>query len=59
MESNRRLCRSRTNRVIAGVCGGIAEYYAIDPTVVRILAIIIPGISWVTYLVCAVIIPEG
>ena len=59
MNTNRRLCRSRTNRIIAGVCGGIAEYLGMDPNFVRILAIIIPGISWVTYLICAVIMPEG
>lgn len=58
MEPNRHLHRSRTNRIIAGVCGGIAEYLRVDPTLVRILAIIIPGISWVTYLICAIIIPE-
>lgn len=58
MEPNKRLHRSRTNRIIAGVCGGIAEYLRIDPTLVRILAIIMPGIGWVTYLICAVIMPE-
>lgn len=58
MEPNKRLHRSRTNRIIAGVCGGIAEYLGIDPTLVRILAIFIPGISWVTYLICAIIMPD-
>jgi phage shock protein C len=33
----RKLMRSRTHKVIAGVCGGIAEYLDIDPTVVRVL----------------------
>jgi len=34
----RRLNRSRTNRVLAGVCGGIAEHYGSDPTAVRLAA---------------------
>lgn len=37
----RRLHRSRTNRALAGVCGGIAEYYGSDPTAVRLAALII------------------
>ena len=52
------LYRSRTNRWIAGVCGGIGEYFNIDPTIIRILAIIIPGFGWVAYLICAIIIPS-
>ena len=32
----RRLYRSRTEKMIAGVCGGIAEYFNIDPTIVRL-----------------------
>ncbi len=35
--SPRKLMRSRTHKVIAGVCGGIAEYLDVDPTVVRVL----------------------
>lgn len=58
MEPNKRLHRSRTDRIIAGVCGGIAEYMNIDPTLVRILAIIIPGINLLTYLIFAIIMPD-
>jgi phage shock protein C len=57
MESTR-LYRSRRNRVIAGVCGGIGEYFSIDPVIIRILAIVIPGFGWFAYLVCAIIIPS-
>lgn len=41
----KRLYRSRKNKAIAGVCGGIAEYFKIDPVIVRIIAIILllPG----------------
>ena len=54
----RRLYRSRSNRILAGVCGGIGEYFNIDPVIVRILAVVIPGFGWVAYLVCALIIPS-
>ena len=54
----RRLYRSRSNRILAGVCGGLGEYLNIDPVIIRILAIIIPGIGWGTYLICAILIPS-
>ena len=34
------ICRSRNHRMIAGVCGGIAEYFGLDPTIVRIAFVI-------------------
>ncbi len=55
------LSKSR-NRVFAGVCGGIAEYFGVDPTLVRVLAVvasfagvIVGGI--IAYCVCAAIMP--
>jgi phage shock protein C len=59
----RRLNRSRTNRVLAGVCGGIAEHYGSDPTAVRLAALVIglfTGIvpMVVLYIAAAVIVPE-
>ena len=54
----RRLYRSSSNKIIAGVCGGIGEYFNIDPVIVRILAIVIPGFGWLAYLICALIIPS-
>ena len=57
MDPVKKIHRSRNNKVIAGVCGGIAEYFNIDPVVVRILAIVIPGFGWVAYLICALIMP--
>lgn len=33
---NNKLTRSRSNRMLAGVCGGLAEYFSVDPSVVRI-----------------------
>ena len=35
----KRLYKSRTNRVLCGVCGGIGEYFGIDPTIVRLLCV--------------------
>jgi len=53
----KKLRRSSTNKILAGVCGGIGEYLNIDPVIVRILAVVIPGFGWVAYLVLALIIP--
>jgi phage shock protein C len=59
-----RLYRSKHNRVLLGVCGGIAEYFQIDPVIIRIIAVllIIPGVfpAIIAYFVLALIIPvEG
>ena len=59
----RRFLRSRTNRVLAGVCGGIAEYYGSDVTAVRILAVVIAVSTGILpllflYLIAAVLVPE-
>src|SRR5262245_15270573 len=64
-EKRRRLTRSVTDRKIAGVCGGFAEYFDLDPTVVRLawaLLTILPGaiiLGIVAYLVAWFIVPEG
>jgi phage shock protein C len=58
---SKRLYRSRKNRMIGGVCGGIAEYFGIDPTLVRVLCVLVtvpPGPGLLVYLACWVIIPE-
>ncbi len=57
----KRLTRSTTNRTIAGVCAGIAEYFEIDPTLVRVgwvLLSLFGGTGVLAYIVCARIIPE-
>ena len=53
----KRLYRSRRNRVLAGVCGGIGEYFNVDPVIIRILAIVILGFGWLAYLIAAIIMP--
>jgi phage shock protein C len=54
-----RLHRSATDRVVAGVCGGIAEYLAIDPSLVRIAFVVgtLWGIGLLIYIVLAIILP--
>jgi phage shock protein C len=56
-----RLERSNTNRVIAGVCGGIAEYLALDPTLVRVFVvlgtILTGGLLAIAYLVMLILMP--
>ena len=43
----KRLYRSRSNRMVAGVCAGVAEYFGIDPTVVRVLWAIVSVFAFV------------
>lgn len=45
MPSTQRLTRSRHERVIAGVCGGLAEYFDVDPTMVRVVFVLISVLS--------------
>lgn len=57
----KRLARSRKNRMIGGVCGGIAEYLGIDPTVVRLIWAVTTlfwGTGIILYLLMWVVIPE-
>lgn len=53
------LRRSASQRMIAGVCGGIAEYFNIDPTIVRLIWAIFgfTGVGVIAYFVAAIIIP--
>jgi len=62
-ETMKRLYRSRTNRKIAGVCAGIAEYLEIDPTIVRLVTIIVGLVTGIlpfffSYLIAWWIVPE-
>lgn len=56
----KKLYRSESNKMLCGVCGGVGEYFNVDPTLVRLLwAILVftgPGIF--AYLIAAVIIPR-
>lgn len=57
----RRLYKSKKNKTIAGVCGGIAEYFDIDPVVVRLIFILflfIGGSAIIAYIIGAIIMPN-
>ena len=58
---NRRLYRCRHDRLIAGVASGVAEYFDVDPTIVRVLWIIsifFGGLGLFAYIVMAIIMPS-
>jgi len=60
-EPGKKLYRSRSNRYIAGVCAGIAEYFDVDPTMVRLLtllSVLIPGPQFIVYIIAWIVIPE-
>ncbi len=58
----RRLTRSTSNRMIAGVCAGLGDYFGIDPTIIRLLTVLafftgFHGIVLV-YIIMAFVVPE-
>ncbi len=59
----RRLYRNRDDRVIAGVCGGLAKYFDVDPIIVRILAVLsifVGALGIIAYIILAIVVPlEG
>lgn len=57
----KRLHKSNKNKVLCGVCGGIAEYFNVDPTLVRLGWIVfcaLGGSGLLAYIIAAVIIPN-
>lgn len=57
----KRLYKSNENKMVEGVCGGIAEYFDIDPTLVRlgwVLFCALGGSGIIAYIIAAVIIPR-
>lgn len=57
---SKQLFRSNENKILAGVCAGIAEYFEVDPTIVRIIWLlsIFAGIGIIAYIVCWLVMPE-
>lgn len=56
-----RLCKSKTNKKIFGVCGGFAEYFGIDATLVRILWTVLVacfGTGILAYIISAILMPK-
>ncbi len=62
MEPGKRLYRSRRDRMLAGVCGGIAEYFGVDPTIIRLLAVVLgccAGGGLLAYIIAAIVVPNA
>lgn len=58
----KKLHRSRNERMVCGVCGGIAEYFNIDPTIIRLVWVLFAlggGSGLLVYFLAAIIIPDG
>ena len=62
MENIKTLTRSKSNRMVAGVCAGLADYLNMDPTVVRLLFVLgffaLNGGLVVAYMIMAIVTPE-
>jgi phage shock protein C len=63
MSEPKRLFRSETDKQLAGVCGGVANYFGVDSTVVRVGYIFVTAISGfvpgiIAYIILAVVIPK-
>lgn len=57
---NKRLYKANENKMVCGVCGGIAEYFDIDPTLVRlgwVLFCALGGSGILAYIIAAIVIP--
>ena len=56
----KKLYRVREGKMLAGVCGGLGEYFNVDPTLIRVAWALIAatGTGILAYVVCAIIIPE-
>lgn len=62
MEQSKKLYRSKTNRVIAGVAGGLGEYFSIDPVIFRVLFVALAfagGSGLLLYIIGMLVIPEA
>ncbi|MGN0982688.1 MAG: PspC domain-containing protein [Candidatus Limivicinus sp.] len=59
---SKKLYKSNTNKMLEGVCGGIAEYFGIDPTIVRLAWVVfcaLGGSGILAYIIAAIIIPSA
>ena len=57
----KKLYRSKTNKKIAGVCGGVGEYLGVDPTVIRLIWVIFAlcaGCGLLAYIIALIIMPD-
>lgn len=57
----KKLCKSRADQKLCGVCSGIAKYFSLDPTVVRLALVafcILGGSGILAYIICAIVMPD-
>lgn len=57
----KKLYKSDKNKVFAGICGGIAEYFNCDPTLIRVIAVVIAlmdGLGILAYLILCIVVPS-
>ena len=57
----KRLYKSSTDKKVSGVCGGIANYFDVDPTVIRLIWVIftlVGGSGLIAYIIAAIIMPD-
>lgn len=61
MGNDKKLYRSKSNKQLAGVCGGIGKYFDVDPTLIRVAWVVFSlmgGSGLLAYIICAIVIPE-
>jgi phage shock protein C len=61
MDPTRKLYRSRSDRKLAGVCGGLAEFFSLDPTLIRVLFVVLAlagGSGILIYLAMWIMVPN-
>jgi phage shock protein C len=61
MDATRKLYRSKTDRKLAGVCGGLAQYFNVDATLIRVLFVLLAvlgGSGLVLYVAMWIIVPN-
>ncbi|MFQ6092998.1 MAG: PspC domain-containing protein [bacterium] len=60
--ASRKLTRSRKERMIGGVCGGMANYFRLDPTLVRLIwafgTVVSHGLGLLAYIILLIVLPE-
>ena len=59
--NDRRLYRSRSDRMISGVCGGLGQYFSIDPVIIRLAFVLVTlagGAGLLAYIILALVVPE-
>ena len=59
---SKKLYKSNTNKMLEGVCGGIAEYFGVDPTIVSLAWVVfcaLGGSGILAYIIAAIIIPSA